>query len=216
MRNYNEEFMQWLEQVREIDPKSHEDLPEELQKEFEKLMLLASIPFCHIYGEDPEAMSELLMVCLTEKEYYGETGEPLRVVMIEEGKTFTSPLNHLVAQPVLYAEDDRGRSFVFLYCDWRGPILGEAAAIFDAIHEVHRQNGVAFDDLPDVYFIYLTDYDLTRQGQQVMRLDPGEEEKPVRRSRKEWEAQGCDPDQPEPNIAKWHTIFFNAAMVDRP
>ena len=57
MRNYNEEFMQWLEQVREIDPKSHEDLPEELQKEFEKLMLLASIPFCHIYGEDPEAMS---------------------------------------------------------------------------------------------------------------------------------------------------------------
>lgn len=75
---------------------------------------------------------------------------------------------------------------------------------------------MAFDDLPDVYFIYLTDYDLTRQGQQVMRLDTGDEEVPKPRSRQEWLEQGVDPDQPEPNVAKWHTIFFNAAMVDRP
>lgn len=213
MRNYNEEFLKWLERVKELDPKSHDDLPEELQKEFEKLMLLASIPFCHIYGEDPEAMSELLLVCLTEQEYYAEDGSPLRIVMIEEGKTFTSPVNHLVAQPVLYAEDDRGRCFVFLYCDWRGPVAGEAAVIFDAIHEVHRRNGVAFDDLPDVYFIYLTDYDLTRQGQQIMRMDPAEESAPPKRTRKEWKDGGFDPDQPEPNMSKWHTIFFNAAMV---
>ena len=213
MRNYNEEFLKWLERVKELDPKSHEDLPEELQKEFEKLMFLASIPFLHIYGEDPEALGDLLQVCLTDKEYYGENGEPLKVLMIEEGKTFTSPVNHLVAQPLLYAEDDRGRCFVVLYCDWRGPILGEAAAVFDAIHEVHRQKGVAFDDLPDVYFIYLTDYDLTRQGQQVMRHEPGAEYKPRKRTREEWKKGGFDPDQPDPNMSKWHTIFFNAAMV---
>ena len=159
MRNYNEEFLKWLERVKELDPKSHDDLPEELQKEFEKLMLLASIPFCHIYGEDPEAMSELLLVCLTEQEYYAEDGSPLRIVMIEEGKTFTSPVNHLVAQPVLYAED------------------------------------------------------LTRQGQQIMRMDPAEESAPPKRTRKEWKEQGFDPDQPDPNMSKWHTIFFNAAMV---
>ena len=193
MRNYNAEFLSWLERVKELDPKSHEDLPEELQKEFEKLMFLASIPFLHIYGEDPEALGDLLQVCLTDKEYYGENGEPLKVLMIEEGKTFTSPVNHLVAQPLLYAEDDRGRCFVFLYCDWRGPILGEAAAVFDAIHEVHRQKGVAFDDLPDVYFIYLTDYDLTRQGQQVMRHEPGAETHPGRVEKRRFRPRPAGP-----------------------
>lgn len=215
MRNYNEEFLVWLERVREIDPKSHEDLPEELQNEFEKLMFLASIPFCHIYGEDPEALSEFLMICLSEKEYYGEDGAPLQVRMVEEGKTFTSPVTHRVAQPVLYAEDDRDRRFVFLYCDWRGPHLGEAAVIFDAIHEPYHQRGVPDEDLPDVYFIFLTDYDLGHCGQKVIRLEEeiGLPRDPASYSDEEWIAMGCDPNQPDPAFTKWHTIFFNAAMV---
>lgn len=215
MRNYNEEFFRWLERVREINPKSHEDLPEELQAEFEKLMFLADIPFRHIYGDDPDALSEFLMICLSEKEYYAEDGAPLQIRMIEEGKTFTSPVNHVVAQPVLYAEDDRDRCFVFLYCDWRGPHLGEAAAVFDAIQEANRQKGVADEDLPDVYFIFLTDYDLGRCGQKVIRLEEelGPPRDPATVSRKEWTARNCDPNQPDPAMSKWHTIFFNAAMV---
>ncbi len=196
MINYNEEFFRWLEKIREIDPQSHEDVPEELQNEFEKLMFLADIPFRQIYGTDPEALGEFLLICLSETEYYDEQHAPLKIRMMEEGKTFTSPITGKVAQPVLFAEDNRGRYFAFLYCDWRGPNPGESAAIFDTIHEGARAKGVAEKDLPHVYFIYITDYDLTKSRQQVNRLDGGR-------------------DEPGAAMSKWHTIFFNAAMVHR-
>ena len=215
MRNYNEEFLAWLERVREIDPKSHEDLPEDLQAEFEKLMFLASIPFCHIYGEDPDALSEFLLICLSEKDYYAEDGTPLQIRMIEEGKVFVSPVTRRVAQPILYAEDTRGRRFAFLYCDWRGPVVGEAAAVFDSIHTELRGKGVAEEDLPDVFFIFLTDYDLCHCGQKVLRVEEelGPVRTPISFTDEEWIANGCDPNEPDPAVTKWHTIFFNAAMV---
>ena len=213
MRNYNEDFFRWLARVREQGPKSVDDVPEELQKEFEKLMLLAAIPFREIFGSDPQAVTDLLRTILHPSEIFDESGALMKIVFLEPDRVFVGPANRVVAQPPLYAEDSLGRCFVFLYCDHRGPAIGEAAAVFDAIQQTHRDQGAADEDLPDVYFIYLTDYDIGRQGRQIMRLDPREERDLSTVSDEAWRAKGCDPAQPDPVMSKWHTIFFNAAMT---
>lgn len=214
MKNYNEEFFRWLDRVRELDPKGVNDLPDALQEEFKKLMFLADIPFREIFGDDPEGVCDLLQTVLLPSEVFDRNGEPMKIMLVEPDRVFVSPVNRLVAQAPLYAEDAEGRCFVFLYCDDRGPCLGEAAAVFDAIHEPLREKGVPKDDLPDVYFVFITDYDLGRHGRQVIRLDRKAEEADLSHiTDEEWRARGCDPAQPDPVLSKWHTIFFNATIV---
>lgn len=202
MKNYNDDFFRWLEKIRKINPKSEADVPEELQTEFEKLMFLADIPFRHIYGEDPEALSEFLMICLSERDYYADDGRPLTILMVEEGRTYTSPVTHRVAQPVLSARDTLGRYFIFFYCDWRGPEVGTTAAVYDAIQAPFLEQGKSIEERPDVYFIFLTDYDLGHTGRQVLRSEEA--------------TLQAETEESDPESAKIHFIFFNAAIVSSP
>lgn len=204
MKNYNEDFFLWLQKASELGPKAPGDLPEELQKDFAKLMFLANIPFREIFGEEPERVCDLLHTVLMPSELYDQNGEPMKVVFVEPDRVFEDPTNHLVTQTPLYAEDADGRRFVFLYCDHRGPAMGEAATVFDAIHEPLRREGIAPEDLPDVYFIFITDYDISGRGQEIMRMDPHLEEEEWRRE--ELSDLG-------PAISKWHTIFFNPTVL---
>lgn len=214
MKNYNEDFFRWMEKVRELNPKGVNDLPTSLQKEFEKLMFLADVPFREIFGDDPAGVCDLLQTILQPTEVFDRNGEPMKVMLVEPDRVFVSPVNQLVAQTPLYAEDTDGRCFVFLYCDYRGPCLGEAAAVFDAIHEPLRAKGISNDELPDVFFVFITDYDLGRCGQRIVRLDRETEEADLSHiTDEEWRRRGCDPAQTDPAISKWHTIFFNAAAL---
>ncbi|MBR1699287.1 MAG: hypothetical protein IJ714_05835 [Bacteroidales bacterium] len=206
MKNYNEDFCRWLAKAKELDPKTASDLPEELQKEFSKLMFLANIPFQDIFGENPNGVCDLLHTVLLPSEVFDREGEPMEVVLVAPDRVFVSPVADLVAQPPLYAEDAEGRRFVFLYCDHHGPALGEAATVFDAIHEPLRQEGVAPEELPDVFFIFITDHDICGRGQQVMRMDPKTEAAELSR-------QGDGDLPPDPAFSKWHTIFFNPTVL---
>lgn len=208
MIDYNERFLEWLETIRPLEPKKPEDIPESLTKEFQKLILLAEIPFRRIYGESPESMEELLRVVLKEEDFLDAKGTPLHVTRVEKEMLFVSPVTGFPASPALYAEDDKGNCYCFFHCDCRGPNVAEQAAVIDMIHGDCRKQGLSPKDFPDVYIIYFTDYDVGRRGQQIYRLEYEWE----KLSDEEWEALGAAPDQPDPVPEKFHTILYNAAF----
>ena len=211
MIDYNQAFLDWLERVRPLDPKKPEDIPDDLTEEFRKLILLAEIPFREVYGESTESMELLLETVLKEEDFYDTQGKPLHVTRLEKDLVLCSPITGFPARPALYAEDDRGRCFAFFHCDRRGVNASESAAVLDTIHTTCRNKGKNPEEFPDVYVIYLTDYDLGRQGKQIYRLEYEWEE----RTDEEWRARNVDPAQPDPVLEKFHTILYNAAFETR-
>lgn len=212
MIDYDKEFLKWLDKVKDLCPRSADDVPENLKQEFQKLMYLSPFLLQDIFGKDPEAMSQLLYTCLSEKEFYDESGKPLTVKKVEKDRTFLSPVTGVTASVPLYAEDDRGRCFAIQHCDWRGPNVRTDAAIFDTLHYACRDKGLPEAEFPEVYLIHLTDYDLSRQGEPILRLDHSEDEMKDL-TPEEWRLRGCDPNEPEPLMTKFHVILFNATIA---
>ncbi len=211
MIDYNEKFLQWLENAEEQGVRKWEDVPRALQEEYYRLLLLADIPFRDIYGTSPEAMQCLLKIVLSEKEYFDETGRPPEIVKLDPAPKFLSPVNGLVTCPLLYAEDDRGRCFVFYHCDHKGPNVTRQAVVFDAIHDEYHKLGVEPDAFPDVFCVYLSDYDLSRRGEEVVRIDF--EENLCHHTDSDWIEAGCNPDQPDPVMSKLHTVLCNVNQL---
>lgn len=209
MRDYNKAAEAWLERVRALEPRSANDVPEELQQEFVKLMFLSDVFLRDIFGDTREDMEQLLFTCLPERVIYDGAGAPMTVTSYETDRWFKSPVTGVKACAPLYAEDDRNRCFAFQYCDWRGPNIRTGAAIFDTLHEDARRKGLPEKDFPEVYLIYLTDYDLTRSGIPIVSMD-WDPDIDRHLSDEEWIARGCDPAQPDPLFEKWHMILFNA------
>ena len=212
MIDYDKEFLKWCDAAKALHPKSADDVPEKLQKEFQKLMYLSPFLLREIFGSDPEAMRQLLYTCLSEKEYFDETGKPLTVKKVETDRTFHNPITGVKVGVPLYAEDDRHRCIAIQHCDWWGPNVRADAAIFDTLHYACREKGLPETEFPEVYIIHLTDYDLSRQGEPILRLDHFEDEM-KELTPEEWRVRGCDPDEPEPLMAKFHIILFNATMT---
>lgn len=205
MIDYNDKFLEWQHKMEESGVKSWKDVPRPQLEEYYRLILLADLPFRDTYGTSKEAALELLHLVLGDEEFYDGKGTPLQIVKLDPAALFRSPVNGLVTCPLLYIEDDRNRRFVFNHCDHRGPNVTRQAAAFDAIHEEYHKLGVEPEAFPDVYFIYLSDYDHSRKGETFMNIDFGEAPRPT--TDREWEEAGCDPRQPDPVMNKLHLIL---------
>ena len=209
MTDYNQQFLDWLEKVHRLDVQTVNDLPGDLVEEFTKLLLLADIPFRETYGDSPEGVADLLHMLLREEEFYNQNGEPLHIVSIETGRVFISPVNGLHAHPILFAEDDRNRCFAFQICDHRGPNVSRMAAIFDDLHDSCRKEGMQPEAFPELYMIYFSDCDLIGEGKPIGRIEFPQ----VTRTPEEWSEAGCDPDEPEPVMAKLHLIHCDVTQM---
>lgn len=205
MIDYNERFENWVAKAKADNKHAMKDFSEEEANEFMHLLLLAEIPFRETYGGSPEQLQKLLRHLLREEDYHDEKGQPLRIAGIDSKPRFQSPVNGIVTYPLTYAEDERGRRFVFYHCDYRGPNVTQQAAAFDAIHEEYHKLGVEPNEFPEIFFIYLSDYDLSRKGQFIIRIDFLEDIEP--HTDREWIEAGCDPNQPDPVMSKLHIIL---------
>ena len=205
MIDYNEKFLQWLKNAEEQGIHKWEDVPRSLQEEYYRLTLLADLPFRDTYGTSKDAARDLLHHVLGNEEFFDESGTPLQIIKLDPAPKFQSPVNGIVTCPLLYIEDERDRRFVFYHCDHRGPNVTRQAAAFDAIHEKYHKLGVEPDAFPEVYFIYLSDYDLSRKGEPFVNIDFPENSRLP--SDQEWRDAGCDPNQPDPVMNKLHIIL---------
>lgn len=192
MLDYNLKYEEWARDAWDSGVQKTEDLTDTQREELEKLSFLSETLCKGLYGKDNESMEGFLCMCLPEHVYYHSDGSALQVKRVEKDMVFISSETRKVAQVPLYAEDDSGRRFAVLYCDWRGPEIGALATVYDAINHQLLEEGYSPDRFPEVIAIYITDYDLCHNGNLMTLLDFHEEDS-------------------DPDIQNWRVVFLNAA-----